>query len=114
MFHFLSCQRKQIYVFLLSDIRIDVELPIVVNTGIIGAMLMAQNASKGLSTRHVETQYHFIRERVEEGTFKLEFSRSYGNDSEGVQMTCEDVLKKKRKRKLFENGIEIDSHAQFI
>jgi hypothetical protein len=34
-------------------------------------MFMAQNTSKGVRTRQVDTQYHFIREGVEEGTFKL-------------------------------------------
>jgi hypothetical protein len=47
--------------FILSDIGIDVELPIVAKTDNISAMFMAQNASTGVRVRHVDTRYHFIR-----------------------------------------------------
>jgi hypothetical protein len=47
--------------FLLRDIKIDVELPIVMKTDNIGAMLMAQNVLMGIRTHHVNTRYHFIR-----------------------------------------------------
>lgn len=68
--------------FLLQDIGIEVDLPIVVKTDNIGALFMSQNASTGVRTRHVDTRYHFIRENVEDGIVKVEFVRSVDNDSD--------------------------------
>jgi hypothetical protein len=48
--------------FLLRDIGVDVELPILMKTDNIGALFMAQNASTGVRTLHVYTRYHFIIE----------------------------------------------------
>jgi diaminopimelate decarboxylase len=42
--------------FLLLDIGIDVELPIVVKTENIDAKFMAQITSKGIRTRHVDSR----------------------------------------------------------
>jgi hypothetical protein len=53
--------------FLLQDIGISVDLPIVVKTDKIGALFMSQNSSTGVRTRHVDTRYHFIRENQEDG-----------------------------------------------
>ena len=64
---------KFIY-YLLRDIRIDLELPIIVKTDNVGVMFMAQNASSGVRTRHVDTRYHFVRENLEEGIIKIEFA----------------------------------------
>jgi hypothetical protein len=58
--------------FLLRDIGVDVELPILVKTDNIGALFMAQNASTGLRTLHVDTRYHFISESFVEGTIKID------------------------------------------
>jgi hypothetical protein len=57
--------------FLLQDIGFDVELPTVVKTDNIGALFMSQNASTGVRTRHVDTEYHFIRENVGMESSKL-------------------------------------------
>jgi hypothetical protein len=62
---------KSMY-FLLCDIGIDVELPIVVKTDYIGAMLMANVALTGVYRRNVDTWDHFIRESGEEVTIKIE------------------------------------------
>jgi hypothetical protein len=43
-------------------------LPITVKTENVGAMFMAQNASSGVRTRHIDTRYHYVRENLEEGT----------------------------------------------
>jgi hypothetical protein len=78
--------------FLLRDIGIDVELPIVVKTNNFGAMSMAQNTSTGIHTRHMNTRYHFIRESIEESLGKIEFVRSCDNNSDFLT-TCEEVLR---------------------
>jgi hypothetical protein len=52
--------------YLLHDICIEVELPIIVKTDNIGAMFMAQNSSSGVRTRRVHTRYHFVRENLDD------------------------------------------------
>jgi hypothetical protein len=46
--------------FLLQDIGIAVDLPIVVKTDNIGVLFMSQNSSTGVRTQHVDSCYHFI------------------------------------------------------
>jgi hypothetical protein len=46
--------------FILKGIGIEVELPIVVKTDNIGALIMSQNSSTGVRSRHIDTRYHFI------------------------------------------------------
>jgi hypothetical protein len=77
-----SCQRKIKFIyFLVPDIVICVELPIVVKTENFGAMFMA-NVSTGVRKRHVDIRYHFIRENNEDGTIKIEFVRPCDNISD--------------------------------
>jgi hypothetical protein len=47
--------------YLLSDLHIKVNLPIVMKTDKIGAIFMSENA-----TQHVETNYYFVREFIED------------------------------------------------
>jgi hypothetical protein len=63
---------KFIY-YLLSDLHIKVNLPIVMKTDNIGAIFMSENASTGFRTRHVDTSYHFVREFIEDGFTKIKF-----------------------------------------
>jgi hypothetical protein len=72
---------KFIY-YLLRDIGIEVELPIIVKTDNVGAMFMAQNSSPGVKTRHVDTRYHFVRENLDDGIIKIEFIKSVENQSD--------------------------------
>jgi hypothetical protein len=41
----------------------------------LGAMILAEIASSGVPTRHLDTGYHFIREQVEDGYMKVIFAR---------------------------------------
>ena len=68
--------------FILKDIGIEVQLPIVVKSDNVGALFMSQNSSTGVRSRHVDTRYHFIRENVEDGIVKVEFVNSSENDSD--------------------------------
>jgi hypothetical protein len=56
--------------FILKDIGIELELPIVVKSDNVGALFMILNSSTGVRSRHVDTRYHFIRENVEDGIAK--------------------------------------------
>jgi hypothetical protein len=57
--------------FILKDIGIEVELPIVVKGDNVGALFMRQNSSTVVRSRHVDTRYHFIRENVEDGIVEV-------------------------------------------
>jgi hypothetical protein len=51
--------------YLLSDLHIKINLPIVVKTDNIRAIFMSENASTGFRTRHVNTRYHSVQEFIE-------------------------------------------------
>jgi hypothetical protein len=67
---------------LLREIGIEVHLPITVKTDNVGTMFMAQNASSGVRTRHIDTRYHNVRENLEEGIINIEYVKSIENDSD--------------------------------
>jgi hypothetical protein len=56
---------KFIY-YILQGIGNDIELPIIVKTDNIGAVIMAQYTSSDVRTHHVDSRYHYIRENVED------------------------------------------------
>jgi hypothetical protein len=72
---------KFIY-YLLCNLHIKVNLPILVKTDNIRADFMSKNASTGFRTQHVVTRYHFVQEFIENGFIKIEFVRSGENDSD--------------------------------
>jgi hypothetical protein len=88
---------KFIY-YLLRDIGIEVELPIIVKTDNVGAMFMAQNSSSGVRTRHVDTRYHFVRENLDDGIIKIEFIKSVENQS--------DIFTKNVTQEIYERHVE--------
>jgi hypothetical protein len=88
---------KFIY-YLLRDIGIEVELPIIVKTDNVGAMFMAQNNSSGVRTRHVDTRYHFVREKLYDGIIKIEFIKSVENQS--------DIFTKNVTLEIYERHVE--------
>jgi hypothetical protein len=66
-------QVKFVY-YLLCDLHIKVNLPIVVRTNNIGAIIMSENALTGFCTWHMETRYHIIREFIEDGFLRTSLS----------------------------------------
>jgi hypothetical protein len=72
---------KFIY-YLLSDLHIKVNLPIVVKMDSIGAIYMSKNALTGFCTWHMDTRYHFVQEFVEDTFIKIEFVHSVENGSD--------------------------------
>jgi hypothetical protein len=88
---------KFIY-YLLCDIGIEVNLPIIVKTDNVGAIFMAQNSSSSVRTRHVDTWYHFVRENLEEGIIKIEFVKPVENES--------DVFTKNVTQEIYERHIK--------
>jgi hypothetical protein len=96
---------KFIY-YLLRDIGIEVDLPILVKTDNVGAMFMAQNASSGVRTRHVDTRYHFVRENLEDGMIKIEFVKSVDNESDIFTKNVTQEIYEKHVEKFLEEYIE--------
>jgi hypothetical protein len=96
---------KFIY-YLLQDIGIEVDLPILVKTDNVGAMFMAQNASSGVRTRHVDTRYHFVRENLEDGIIKIEFVKSVTNKSDIFTKNVTQEIYKKHVEKFLEEYIK--------
>jgi hypothetical protein len=94
--------------YLLKDVGIQVNLPIIVKTDNIGAMFMAQNASSGVRTRHVDTRYHFVRENLEDGIIKIEFVKSAENDSDIFTKNVSQDVYERHVKKFLE-----ESHGEF-
>jgi hypothetical protein len=61
--------------YLLKDIRIPVNLCLMVKTDDIGEMFMAESASYGVRARHIDKRYHFIREHIEDVFIKIIFDK---------------------------------------
>jgi hypothetical protein len=68
---FKAVKEIRFILYLLRDVGILVKLTIMVRTDNVGAMFMAENASSGVRTRHIDTKYHFIKEHVEDGFIKI-------------------------------------------
>jgi hypothetical protein len=81
-------------------------LPILVKTDNVGAMFMAQNASSGVRTRHVDTRYHFVRENLEDGIIKIEFVKSVDNKSDIFTKNVTQEIYEKHVEKFLEEYIE--------
>ena len=96
---------KFIY-YLLQGIGIEIDLPIVVKTDNIGAMFMAQNASSGVRTRHVDTRYHYVRENLEDGIIKIEFVRSDENHSDIFTKNVNQEIYQKHVKNFLEDSGE--------
>jgi hypothetical protein len=89
--------------YLLSDLHIKVNLPIVVKTDNIGAIFISENASTGFRTRHMDTRYHFVRELIKDGFIKIKFVRSNENDSDLFTKNINQELYAKHTMKFLED-----------
>jgi len=67
---------------ILKFMDIEIEFPIIVNVDNIGAIYLAQTATTGNRTKHIDTRYHFVREYIERGVLKIVFVRSANNDAD--------------------------------
>jgi hypothetical protein len=77
-FNALSEAAKEIKVIVqvLISMGIPVKLPIIVQVDNVGAIFVSENVLTSLRTKHTSRRYHFVREFVEEGLFKVIFVRS--------------------------------------
>jgi len=68
---------------LLRTMEIPDVMPMKVRVDNMGAIFMSENASSGIRTRHVDTQYHFVREQVAEKIVEIIFVRTDDNKADG-------------------------------
>jgi hypothetical protein len=88
---------KFIY-YLLSDLHIKVNLPIVVKTDNIGVNFMCFDWLSYLA------RYHFVRKFIEDGFIKIEFIRSVENDSDLFTKNVNQELYEKHTKKFLEDS----------
>jgi hypothetical protein len=69
-------------IYLLRVMGIPVKLPIIIRTENIRAVFMAESASSGSRTRHIDTRNHFIREHVEDDFITIAFIEADNNHSD--------------------------------
>ncbi len=67
---------------ILQGIGIQIEYPVIIHVDNIGAIYLAKNYTTSQRTKHVDTQYHFVREYIEDGILKVVFVRSEDNDAD--------------------------------
>jgi hypothetical protein len=94
---------KFIY-YLLSDLHIKVNLPIVVKTDNIGETFMSENALTGFRIWHVDTRYHIVREFIENGFIEIEFVRSVENNSDLFTKSVNQELYAKHTKNFLEDS----------
>ncbi|MCO5562213.1 hypothetical protein L7F22_015839 [Adiantum nelumboides] len=61
---------------LLGDLRIQVQRPVVIHCDNLSSIQLARNPVFHAKTKHTEVHYHFIRERVLDGSIDLTFVRT--------------------------------------
>ncbi|MCO5593637.1 hypothetical protein L7F22_047652 [Adiantum nelumboides] len=60
----------------LGDLGIQVQRPVVIHCDNLSSIQLTQNPVFHAKTKHIEVHYHFIRERVFDGSINLTFLRT--------------------------------------
>jgi hypothetical protein len=87
--------------YLLNDLHIKVNLPIVAKTGNIGAIFMSDYASTGFRNWQVGTHYHYVQEFIKDSFIKIDFVRSAENDFDLFTKIVNQELYEKHTRRNF-------------
>ena len=77
-----------------------VKYPIMVRVDNIGAIFMANNIMTTSHTKHVDIQYKYVNEFVEDGIIKIIFVKSAENDSNILTKNLSTELHEKHARKM--------------
>ena len=70
-------------VMILKSLGITVKSPVTIKVDNMGAIYMSENSTTNSRTRHVDTRYHYVREKVEDGEIEIVFVKSLENVSDG-------------------------------
>jgi hypothetical protein len=101
---FEAVNEVKVVYYLLYDLHIKVNLPMVVRIDNIRAIFMSENASTGVCTWHVDTRYHFVQEFIKDGYIKIEFVRSAENDSDLFTKNVSQELFERHMKKFLEDS----------
>ena len=88
-----------------ESMGVNVQLPMTVFVDNTGAIELARNWSTSGRTKHIDVQFHYLRELVEQGMMELKFVRSENNTA--------DIFTKNLSTNLFRQhvsslGVELD------
>jgi hypothetical protein len=81
----------------LQDIGVTVELPVIFYCDNVGAIFMAENATATAWTKHVDAQYHFVREHIIDEFVKVVFVKSEDNKADMFTKNVANDLYEKHK-----------------
>ena len=70
-------------VMILKSLGIKVKSPVTIKVDNMGAIYMTENSTTNSRTRHVDTRYHYVREKVEDGEIEIVFVKSLENIADG-------------------------------
>ena len=85
---------------LLESMQIMVKYPVMVRVDNVGAIFMASNIMTTSHTKHVDIQYKYVNEYVEDGIVKIIFVKSADNDSDILTKNLSAELHEKHPRKI--------------
>jgi len=82
---------KQVLEFL----HVPVKLPIEVHVDNVGAIFLANNATTGQHTRHIDVRHHYVREYIENDIVVIRFVKSGDNDVDPyTKNTAKEIFEK--------------------
>jgi hypothetical protein len=90
---------------LLETMGLEVEVPIKLYADNVGALFLAENASVGQRTKHIDVRYHFIRDLVQNGTLQIIFVKTTENDADIYTKNVTGDVFEKHISKYMELGI---------
>jgi hypothetical protein len=86
----------------LEFVGIKIALPIVVNVDNVGAIFLANNATTGGRTKHIDIRHHFVRECIEDGIVIIHFVKSEENEADPFTKNVSAAAYKKHSQKYLE------------
>ena len=85
---------------LLESMKINVDYPVMVRVNNVGEIFMASNIMTTSYTKHVDIWYKYVNEYVEDGTVKIIFVKSTGDDGNILTINLNANLHEKHARKM--------------
>ena len=67
---------------LFEEMKIKIELPIVVNVDNMGAIFMSKNINTSSRSKHIDVRTKYVNEYVEDGKLKIIYVKTEDNDSD--------------------------------
>ena len=108
---YMAASKVTMEIIFIADVikflGMKVEYPIKVHVDNMGAIYLSKTASSGNRTKHINTRYHFVRERIEDGILQVEFVPSEENVADIMMKNLNQELFNKHSSSLFGSVIEM-------